>query len=128
MIELRADNIRLKLEARESIGRAPTGQEFDNLKPMAQKWWAAVYPSLERYRKSDEGKYSCAWVFSNGETCDKVFRAKSQAVTCRKIHRDQLKCLKERETAITNEICEDHDPEPEAVIKKPARDNQDQDN
>ena len=40
MIELRRENIRLKLEAKEPIGRVPTASEFDELKPQLQKWWA----------------------------------------------------------------------------------------
>ena len=85
--ELARENILLKLQSKQCIGRAPTAEEFDALNYQQQRWWAEKYPALERYRKSPEkGTYPCGWVFLDSTECEKEFKTKRAAKECRKFH------------------------------------------
>ena len=85
--ELTLEKTILKLQGKQCIGREPEVEEFDQLTPQLQKWWAKKYPSLERYRKSPTKRtYTCNYIFKDGTICEREFKQQREAKECRKFH------------------------------------------
>ena len=119
---LRRENILLKLQSKQCIGRAPTAEEFDCLNYQQQKWWTEKFPALKRFSKSPEkSTYPCGWVFPDHTECNLDFKTKREAKECRKWHiAYQRNGVKETGTPITPTPA----PQPQAQIVTTEQDAQ----